>query len=227
VKGFSRFSLLAFVLLFVGCGIQVYVYFDKPDLSLPSSNLLELDPNPLNYDTSDSSFKGYEIFYRIYDDQEVAESDIGLLDQHNGYIGDSYLPGEFVSYATNTLGFARLRKSTDNKSPLISITSDSGSPYYIQLNVGTDWILDLGNINNSADDIATVVRSNATDSTRVSFYKKAYYQKNDSDYEGESSPSQVYFVFFAVAYGVDSTSFEDVYSEPSIILTPAKYSPGF
>ncbi len=219
--------LLAAALL-SGCGFPTYVYFFAPtDFSLSSANQLELIPNSRNYDAYDNSLKGYEVFYRVYENYNTADDDIDLLVDHAEYIGDSYTPNSFVTYAEENLDFLRMRTKASEESPLIGISDDSETPYYFELNDDSDWLLDYGNIDSPDDDIALLARNITTDfSLRSFFHIKADYESGDADYEGDNTPQKVYFVFFAVAIGVDTSSFASLYGEPFIIESPVEYVPG-
>lgn len=217
-------SSMAFLcILFGSCGLSNYIYLYPPrDFSSSAgSPPLALTHDIQNYnDTegSSQSFKGYEIYYRAYSSSSEAETDIENLTVASSRYADS--PASFISYAEN-LSFLRMLNSSTAIPPLISITNPSTeAQYYIYLNAASDWTLLL-----DSTQKATLVR-NISESSRGSFYLKSNYKSIDADYEGADSPSTVYFVFFAVAYGSNPDSVgEEVYSAPVIIDTDVTYTP--
>jgi len=219
------FCSIASVLILSACGLPTYIYLYPPlDFFSPSANRLQIDHDINNYDSTEGanqSFKGYEIYYRAYDNATAAQTDINLLISNASIYSD--YPTKFKLYAENTLHFVRLRIKENNSSPLISITNPSidGISYYVYLNANSDWKL-----NNGSVDTASLARNIASQdfNSRYSFFSQANYQSGDADYEGANSPGTVYFAFFTIAFGSDS--FESVYSDPSIISSPILYSPG-
>ena len=211
---------------FISCGLYSYVSLNPPSSFYSVGlNFLELHHDLNNNDGSDQEFLGYEIFYRAYNDFNIATGDNDLLANANiNYLGN---PDGFINYA-KSLGFLRLRKKTNDSndnSPLVTIIDSSPEVYYIELNTSIDWIISSTYLSDTSDDIE-LVRSIIPDyATRRSFSSAANYHQGDADYEGESSPTTVYFVFFAVAFGTDTASISNIYSEAKIIGTPIQYNP--
>lgn len=222
------FSCFAFLITVItSCGIYTYVSLLPPkDFSAPSTSMLELLHQLENNDGSDRTFLGYEIFYRAYDSWLAANADIVTL---NSYANSSYSddPVGFIDSAKMSLGFVRLRKytNTTDTSPLVTIVDASPEAYYLELNSDKDWIISA-DISTIADDIVLARNINIDYSTRYSFAKASNYQNGDADYEGSDSPSTVYFVFFACAFGTDPTSFTNLYSTPVLIRSYITYNPG-
>jgi len=225
-KFFLYLLYLIILLVLASCGLYSYVSLNPPSRFYSAGlNFLELHHDLNNNDGSDQEFLGYEIFYRAYSDFNNAKRDNDLLVTANrNYLGN---PDGFINYAKN-LGFIRLRRktneSTDNP-PLLLITDVSPEVYYIELNTSGDWIISPTNFSDTSDDIE-LVRSIIPDYlTRRSFSLVANYHQGDADYEGESSPTTVSFVFFATAFGKDTASFSSIYSEGTVIDTPIQYNP--
>jgi hypothetical protein len=128
-----------------------------------------------------------------------------------------------MSYARDTLDFARLMTKDDNdKEPLIAISASSAETtqtFTVNLYDSSDWLCD-------GCSYPLRRRSSITDG-RYQFQIKSNYYSTDADYTGAASPSTVYFVFFAVAYGTDPASpWTSVYSDPSLLDSGAvAYSP--
>ena len=174
----------------------------------------------LNYDASEGvsqTFKGIEIFYRIYQDSSTASTMLStLLALSDSYSGN---PDRFVEVVTGTsYKYVRLRNSIDRIQPLLAISATDENTYSIQLNGASNWTLTKG--------LTTydVVRTIGTTSAE-SFYIKEFIQ-GDDDYEGNTtvSGSTFYIVFFAVSYGQDQTTVgQNVYSMPYIPSSIATY----
>ena len=210
--------------MFASCGLYTYIFSLYPPISFDDkgSNLLELYHNLSNNDGADQEFLGYEIFYRAYDDPAIANDDAVLL--NNAVDNYENNPDGFMNY-TEGLGFLRLRKKTDSTDnpPLVIISDSSPELYYLELNSGSDWVISPDQ-SITSDDIV-LVRSISLDyTTRRSFYTATNYRKGDADYEGESSPKTVFFVFFATAFGTDTTSFTNIYSLPKVIDSIIEYN---
>jgi hypothetical protein len=218
------FSLaVALCFLLSACGLPTYVYLYPPtEFSSPGSGLLSIVNNSNNYDSSevaDQSFAGYEGYYRGYSDQATAISMARTLQSKASTYSED--PDSFFSYATNTVNFVRVRSinsgdtTPNDTQPLIEILASEASidnSYLIYLNSNSDWLLRKSDGTTSL----SLCRSIAENS-RFSFYKKSNYlsSSSDGDYVGDDSPSTVYFVFFAVAYGTDPDSpGVSIYSSP-------------
>lgn len=213
-------SIAASVLILSACGLPTILYLEKPlAFFKDSENQLTLEHEILNYDATDQSFKGYEIYYRAYDNANTAQSDIDdLLLKANSVYSD--YPAKFESYASSTLGYKTLLRPSKT-SPTIEITTPAlEATYYINLYPTKDWQL-----NSNSVDLLALKRTVSSDAVS-SFYIASNYQSGDSDYKGSSNPVTIYFAFFAVAFGSDSSSFENVFSMPVIISSPIAYSPG-
>ncbi|HWR10921.1 MAG TPA: hypothetical protein VN445_03795 [Rectinemataceae bacterium] len=213
------------VLINSGCGLPTYLYLYSPsDFFKSSESQLALEHNISNYDSSegsDQSFKGYEIYYRVYDSSTAAQSDIdSLVSMASNYEG---YPDSFMTYATSSLDFVRLRSVSSNESPVISISNPSDSAvFYVNLNDGAEWSLNDGD--NSI--LSYLARSITSDfSTRGSFFTSSNYESGDDDYEGSDAPAAIYFAFYTVAFGSDPETFETVYSDPVIIDSYLSYTP--
>jgi len=226
-RNYLHLIYLIIISVFTSCGLYSYVSLNPPiSLDNIGSNLLVLHHDLNNNDGSDQEFRGYEIFYRAYGDPNVASSNNELLMTANSnYLGN---PDGFIDYA-KSLGFLRIRKdigSTDNP-PLLAITNTSPELYYIEINALAEWRISPTYHSDTTDDII-LVRSIISDyTTRRSLYMAENYHKGDIDYEGESSPTTVYFVFFAVAFGTDTASFSSIYSEAKVIGEPIQYNPSY
>ncbi len=208
------------------CGIDTVILLYPPqDFSVPSKGFLDLSHQVENYDPlegTSQSFKGYEIYYRAFDDADEASDEAALMVSK----ADEYSerPLAFWSYATDDRSFARMRLNNSGDIPLMKLDSTAAASeksFYISMKSDSNWKLsDDGSLD------LEVFRSIAEPS-RLSFYKRTNFLTGDADYAGENNPSNLYFVFIAFAYGVDaSTTGQAVYSIPFVIAEGVDFSPG-
>lgn len=235
VKSYIFFALLFtfFSFLMFSCGLPSSEYLYPPSNFLNAQGILSLYHNNSNIDYSDIAeiFKGYEIYYRIYGSNVDAINAITSL--NSLYINAS--PDSFILNATNTYGFFPLlqRKIAPvgggyliSHNPLIPVSNNAHQSYNLFMSNNGAWSIYLdGNTNDILIDsvIRNMGNSPLTPDQR-DFCYHANYHSNDQDYSGTDSPTKVYIVFFAVAYG-DSIG-RSIYSEPVIITEPVEYDPG-
>jgi len=205
------------------CGLPKTLYLYPPlSFSASGNNTVMLDHNPQNYDAlegANQSFKGYEIYYRIYDNESKAITDISLINNKIDTSPDA--PDIVMNYAATTLKFIRMKNSTTSSQPLITINHpENYAQFDLTLNQDSEWSISGETLGASIDAVRTI-----TDITRQSFYKKSNYLSSDSDYSGSTdSPDFIYAVFFAVAYANDpETIGQIVYSIPAVISLPIQF----
>jgi len=211
---------LALLLLF-SCGLPTSDYLYPPAYFSPSGeSLVQLIHDSRNIDDVESLFKGYDIYYRIFDNKDDAEesySDLNnnLTSGNITQIASLYGYYVLVKYKNNSL---------DPTVPLIPVADNSYSSFYLHLNSDSRWTI-------TADDNQTTLFSilrNKSDTAKVDFYSSKDYSSDDHDYEGDgisgNVDGSVYIVFFAVAYGI-SSSLSELYSDPRV-LGPIAYAPG-
>lgn len=222
----TRFSFLWVFLAFVtagSCGLPKILYLYPPlSFSAFGGNTVTLVHNPQNYDAlegANQSFKGYEIYYRIYDTESKAQNDIILINKKLDTSPNS--PDIVMSYAATMLKFIRMKNSAISSQPLVTISNpENDSQFNLTLHQDSEWSISSETLAASID----VVRSIA-DITRQSFYNKSNYLSSDIDYSGSTdSPDSLYAVFFAVAYANDpETIGQIVYSNPVVISAPIQF----
>jgi len=214
------FVALALLLLF-SCGLPTSDYLYPPaDFLSPSSNIVRLIHDTSNIDIA-ALFKGYEIYYRVFDSETDANSSYNYL--YNN------LTSSNISTVASSKGYYVLVKYNDSSAPLIPVSDNSYDYFDLNLNASSRWTI-TSEVGSTTTTLSSVFRdkddSTTTTSSDADFYGCGQYSSDDHDYEGDgvSSGSSVYIVFFAVSYGV-SSSLNDFYSEP-IVLEPITYTPG-
>ncbi|PKL06612.1 MAG: hypothetical protein CVV53_03410 [Spirochaetae bacterium HGW-Spirochaetae-9] len=201
----------------IGCGLPTVAYLYPPKSMTVENATIRIQNDSQNFETSEGgtqTFKGIEVFYRIYQDNSTASTMLSTL----GTLSESYdeNPDRFIEVATgSSYKFMRLRNSVDRIQPLLSIAATDDATYYIQLNGLSNWTLTNGST------IHNVIRTISTTSDDR-FYARDF-KTGDDDYGGTTSGSgsTYYMVFFAVSYGQDQTTVgQNVYSMPFI---PSSY----
>jgi hypothetical protein len=223
-RGSALLVVTAVALLLFSCGLPTSDYLYPPAHFLsPSSNIVRLIHDTSNIDYSDIAalFKGYEIYYRVFDSETDANISYNYL--YNN------LTSSNISTVASSKGYYVLVKYNDSSAPLIPVSDNSYDYFDLNLNASSRWTITT-EVGSTTTTLSSVFRdkddSTTTTSSDADFYVSGQYSSDDHDYEGDgvSSGSSVYIVFFAVSYGV-SSSLNDFYSEP-IVLEPITYTPG-
>jgi len=220
---------LLLVMAFQGCGLPTVSYLYPPaEMVVAGNQIISVQNDARNYEASEGltqTFKGVEIFYRIFESETTASSVRNSLENLSDTYSDE--PNTFMDIVKgDTYKFSRLRNYSENRNqPLIPIAADDEDYYYLQLNSYSAWKL-TDNASESlfydSVDISQIIRSLDTSDSNASFYAKDF-QTGDDDYEGttSSTAADYFIVFFAVSYGVDqATVGQTVYSSPNI---PSNY----
>jgi hypothetical protein len=208
------------------CGIETITIFNAPGFASPSQNQLTLTHDPSN---NSASFSGYEIYYRAFDTQDAADLARTTIERAAALV--TATPENCISLLAST-GFTRMydvlgEDGQGGIRPLFALTAGDQA---ISPPVHFDLILDFSSSANppyanwfftkssAPNTQIQVTRSVSVPGATVSF-ETSY--SSGADYTGAGSVSgqDIYFVFFAVAYGVDvsSTSFSNTYSLPASI----------
>lgn len=225
------------------CGIETVTTFSQPIFTYSGANNILLTHNPAN---SDPSLKGYEIYYRVFDAQDKATK--ALTDVQNFVMSLTATPETCISFLGES-GFTRIFDADGNDGakglrPLFS-TADSISGISIILDAQGNLPSavvnsDLQPVQNNATvpywyytvGSASTVEIGLTRSiSQLANAPKSFessYSPTDQDYAGAGSVSNstVYLVFFAVAYGLDTssaTAFTPQYSLPTSLYTTFTY----
>lgn len=211
------FVALALLLLF-SCGLPTSDYLYPPaDFSASGNNPVRLEHDTRNIDEVGELFKGYDIYYRIFDSKDDADKSYSDLN-NNLTSGD-------IAQIESTEGYYVLVKDNDSSVPLIPVSDNTHNFFYLNLYSEKTWTITAINPDESETTLFSILR-NKSDTATAEFYSSNDYSSNDHDYEGDgiSASESVYIVFFAVAYGI-SSSLSELYSDPRV-LGPIAYTPG-
>ncbi|HCX97284.1 exported hypothetical protein [uncultured spirochete] len=212
--------------LMFSCGTPSAEYLYHPIDFTSETGILRLLPNPSNIDDSyvAALFKGYEIYYHVFDTNDAALNSLSLLQSLS-----SYDPSYFMSIATSSTYnyyplLHRFDYLIDPHRPLIVVSNTTNNTYLefdLNMEINKSWSITSG-----TDIIVDSVVRNLANNTSADFFVSAYYNSKDQDYTGSDSPKTVYIVFFAVSYGISEASLGNaLYSEPVIIDAPVEYTP--
>ena len=209
------------------CGLPTTDYLYTPKDFSSESGALVLEHDTKNIDELSSIFLGYEIYYRIFDNEDDAEIS-------RATISSSMKSSNIIQTANNYKYFPlkhRISKSGQfslDISPLIRVSSNTYAKYYLNMKPQETWTLTYEDSEIVIDSIVRN-RSDTASSAEIAdadFCLSSGYQVNDRDYAGSSSsPDIVYIVFFAFAYGFDTSTMRNVYSDPFILDGLVKYDP--
>ncbi|NLH88854.1 MAG: hypothetical protein GX469_00825 [Treponema sp.] len=214
-------------IIMTSCGLPTTDYLYTPRDFSSESGALVLEHDTKNIDELSSIFLGYEIYYRIFDDEVAAGDSRNLI--------SSMKSSNIIQTANNYKYFPlKHRKKSESGwysleiSPLIKVSSNTYTKYYLNMKSQETWTLTDEDLKIVIDSIVRN-RSDTASSAEIAdadFCLSSGYQVNDRDYAGSSSsPDIVYIVFFAFAYGFDTSTMRNVYSDPFILDSPVEYDP--
>lgn len=209
---FRRIILFAVVAcIFLSCGIDDIVYLEHPKLIHRPTGHTDENKKYFEFETSDKTnfqsasgfFKGFEIYYRIYESKRDCESVISNMEKYT-----ETNPSNSVNYLLSSYNYRLLAHSNHSYQvrPLIK------APSAVPLN-NRSVKFRIENLNFFPNDFnvdgsteGKTQRQNGED------FKDA--KKGDYDVQSSAEPSSdsFYVAVFAAAYGFD-TSFKTIYSD--------------
>lgn len=215
-------------IIMTSCGLPTTDYLYTPKDFSSEGGALVLEHDTKNIDELSSIFLGYEIYYRIFNDVVAAAGDSRNLIS-------SMKSSNIIQTANNYKYFPlKHRKKSESGqfsldiSPLIKVSSNTYTKYYLNMKPQETWTLTYEDSEIVIDSIVRN-RSDTASSAEIEyadFYLSSEYKVNDRDYAGSSPPEKaVYIVFFAFAYGFDTSTMRNVYSDPFILDDPVEYDP--
>ncbi len=214
-------------IIMTSCGLPTTDYLYTPKGFSSEGGALVLEHDTKNIDELSSIFLGYEIYYRIFDDEVAAGDSRNLI--------SSMKSSNIIQTANNYKYFPlKHRKKSESGwysleiSPLIKVSSNTYTKYYLNMKSQETWTLTDEDLKIVIDSIVRN-RSDTASSAEIEyadFCLSSEYKVNDRDYAGSSPPEKaVYIVFFAFAYGFDTSTMRNVYSDPLILDDPVEYDP--
>lgn len=230
----SRYQIPALGLLFVllmlasSCGVPTVTFIAEPLFRTPTGSTLRFDHNTAN-DTED--FRGYELYYKIYDANDTAE-----IDSDRSYIEGADTPGTSRLVLRSFLRMVRTDTGEPAGTgqldpPIVPVSSgqrDNAFTVSVDFSAAVETVL----VTNPGEGASfqlfrqNVLLSEQTVATTFDrFLDPAAYQydpagsSNDADlaamlnaaYEDVASYRAAVAV---IAYGIDATNFQRIYSTP-------------
>ena len=220
-------------IIMTSCGLPTTDYLYTPKDFSSESGALVLEHDTKNIDELSSIFLGYEIYYRIFDNEDDAEIS-------RATISSSMKSSNIIQTANNYKYFPLKHRISESGqisldiSPLIkkeSLIKVSSNKYNLNMNTQGTWTLTDEGSNTVIDSIVRNRSDTASsaDIVKADFYRSSEYKVGDRDYAGTNSVTpggSVYIVFFAFAYGFDPSTMKNVYSDPVILEPSVEYIPG-
>lgn len=227
----AAFLIINIYIIMTSCGLPTTDYLYTPKGFSSEGGALVLEHDTKNIDELSSIFLGYEIYYRIFDDEVAAGDSCNSI---------SSMKSSNIIQTANNYKYFPLKHRKESKSgwysldisPLIKVSSNTYTKYYLNMKPQGTWTLTASTDEDSKILIDSIVRNrsdtaSSTEIGKADFYLSSGYRVNDRDYAGSSSsPDIVHIVFFAFAYGFDTSTMRNVYSDPFILDDPVEYIPG-
>lgn len=207
-------------LVLSGCGIDTYVYLypvssllNTPSSVDPSLNYFQFSTSDgKNYDTygDNGYFKGFDIYYRIYNSSSDRSTDVSEIYTHN----ENY-PTATATWLVSTKKYTRMvRDGRTYELPLIP-GSDSNRIVTIRLSddVGYTASFFVGSSDDSSDSLGRPLRNPSNKSSPVTFdFDEIDSSDADVKYSASAGKKEWYVQAYVVAYGYDE-SYKPYYSE--------------
>ncbi len=203
--------LSIFILAFLfSCGIDDIVYLEPPKAVHSPTGTLGPSQLYFEFKTTDVKnnanalgyFKGFDVFYRIYEREADCTADIGKAIEYN-----KNNPANSANYLTNTLNYKFLTYGSNNPSsrPLVSRAAlDRNIEFRL---IKRDTFQPDFKISGILK--GTVKRFNGKE------FKHSEISENDSDLKSDSTggvAAEVFVAVFVATYGTDQY-FKQIYSE--------------
>jgi len=218
------------------CGIDTPVtIFSPPSFSLPSPNELVLIHNTAN--NSAGGFSGYEIYYQAFDTDAAASNAEQYVEAATALV--SATP-EYCNNVLMSHGYTRICDAAGNDGvgglrPLFRVsTAEQTAGTAVEF----DLFLDSTSTSTTPPNATWYYTKSTSPTTQVQVtrsisspgvspvsFEDSYSNGNDYKGAGSAARSPIYFVFFAVAFGMDvsSSSFAYNYSLPASFYQRVNY----
>ncbi|MCX8013293.1 MAG: hypothetical protein N3A02_03255, partial [Rectinema sp.] len=208
------------ILSFVYCGMPSfnYLYSPHPFFSTCTACPLRLEHDVDNDIYSSDIFKGYDIYYHIFDSPSAASSCRSQLLSYSGS-GNAFV--SHFSSSSYAYPFVRLLRISVSDAiqpsgePLV-VPTPTRKTFIIDLNAISSWSISCNEDPSYQFHLKRILNSQQS---RFDFFDRSSYHQGDEDYTGSTNPSgPLYIIVFAVAVGDSSESIgQKVYSSPVII----------
>lgn len=198
--------LFIIIVLLTACGLEDFRYLGPPISPYKSATMKSIEFHH-NIDNDDPDFfKGYELYYRIYDKEDNAKADVFKIQQ--------YALAQPVSSYPQVLSLAYKKLQNKNnflEVPLVSIPA-------VELNIDHTITLDITNLNQEQIlldkiKILDIVRY-STSGTNTETFEFSSINSGDSDFSYTGATTSTYYiVFVAFSYGFNVEQLVTVYSQ--------------
>lgn len=242
LKTTSILFIVVFGLILTGCGIDDYIFLHPVEISLNNpSNSQELNTQYFLFRTKDEknssndpvNFKGYEIYYRIYNSKITLNQDVAKISSTA-----EKSSGLIFNWLKDSMKYHRLSCVTNTFTiPLVS-SADEDREVYIRLINFDDTVISrvlVGNLNisspadqsekiplliNTESDFGKPLRTESNGTTSINIENSRYFfdfeniNPEDSDVtftKQSETIMQWYVQAYVFAYGYDS-SYNSIYS---------------
>jgi hypothetical protein len=214
-------SLAILAVSMVCCGVESVSYYSPPSFTY-GGNVITLTHNTVNTE----SFLGYDIYYRVYNDDNTAQADRTFIENASNSANST--PESVLGQVTSR-GFKKMYLAAipaTAPTPLLSIASPTTAvTFTIQMPQSTQFTNWYFTKSTDASLVPTEIIRCINSIGSNSF--NSLYNPGDSDYAASiqaGDGTQVYMVAFAVAYGYDLTNLVSIFSFPASLYSEIKYS---
>lgn len=235
-RGIARYAhalvlLTAVALVALSCGVPTITYIAEPIYRTPTGRTLRFDHNTAN-DSED--FRGYDLYYKVYNANDNAS-----IDSDRSYLEGAETPGTSRLVVRNFLRMVRTNTGEptgtgESDPPILRVGSGSRDDSFT-ISVDFSAAAQTVVVTNPAESAGTVTlfRQNVLvneqtpatvfdrflDPDAFQYIPGAPDSENDADLakmlNAEYDPTSTYRAAVAViAYGVDATNFQKIYSTP-------------
>lgn len=203
------FCFLSTILL-TACGIQSFIYLEKPERSgHDPSNLEDLSQRYCEFNTADTAnatqaagyIKGTEIYYRIYERENDCKNDKSIIDDYN-----AKHPVAAAKYLEETKKYYRLETNQILTRPLIGTHSADVTVRFRLQDYGSPAI-DPAQLTINGVSRGIPRRDGRIQNNNKIFNKDNIAIGDDDVQAASSSGTEAYWYvrFYAVSYGYTST----------------------
>ncbi len=199
------------IMFLFSCGLPDVIYLDPPIFIHSPTSHIDGEEGYFSFKTSDventtnagAYFKGFDIFYCIYESETDCENEIKSAEAKNE--ADPFGAASYLRTNLNFKFLARAGKSTDERPLIVSTGVDREVRFRLKDHSPTD----KAELKIDSVSVGEVLRSNGENFLNISI--------TDNDVKkaslgGVLNPTKFYIACFAVTYGNDD-NYSKIYSE--------------